>query len=381
MKKISVLSVAVLLAFPAVAVENVHKLYGAEPEPENTMAQYENKLKTAETKKVKSTEALKETGKVDETKKAAEAEKPQKADPVKKVKEVKEVEEVKTVKKVRKAEKKPVAKDEQKVDEIKQESTKQDVPLNPKARFPHGLQLGVGISPTSGLNGFIGYNNKNFNSFWAKRFGVRFDFASYSPIKRKINKEINRIADDKGGIKFDDSLKIDNIAVDAKHYGAMIDFYPFGDTWFLGGLRVSGGYFVGKFDLNADVYGTPSDGKIEFELNDNKYYYVGDEMRARITADWKYRGPYLGTGFDLGLFLGFKIYFDAGVVFTGNTAKFDLDAPIDALENANHVAIVEDSAEYAQFIQDKNKEIEDARKEIKDYPYYPLVKLGFMYRF
>ena len=29
---------------------------------------------------------------------------------------------------------------------------------NPKIRFPHGMQIGVGVSVSSGLNGFIGYN-------------------------------------------------------------------------------------------------------------------------------------------------------------------------------------------------------------------------------
>ena len=36
---------------------------------------------------------------------------------------------------------------------------------DPAAKFPNGLQFGVGISATSGLNGFIGYANKDFDSF------------------------------------------------------------------------------------------------------------------------------------------------------------------------------------------------------------------------
>ena len=79
---------------------------------------------------------------------------------------------------------------------------------NPKIKFPRGLQLGIGVSPTSGINGFVGYNNKNFNSFWAKRFGVRFDMATYSPIKSKLNKEINEIAG-KGEDGIDYSFVID----------------------------------------------------------------------------------------------------------------------------------------------------------------------------
>ena len=47
--------------------------------------------------------------------------------------------------------------------------------VNPDIKFPHGLQLGVGVSATSGLNGFVGYANKNFDSFWWKRLGFRLD--------------------------------------------------------------------------------------------------------------------------------------------------------------------------------------------------------------
>ena len=268
----------------------------------------------------------------------------------------------------------------------KTEPQKETVPYeeeytsNPETRFPHGMQLGIGISPTSGLNGFIGYNNKKFDSFWAKRFGIRLDFAGYSPIKRHLNKTINHYAG-KDGFEIDDGLKIENFALNAKHMGALIDFYPFGDTWFLGGWRISGGYIKGKLCLDADIHSISKDGKIEFELNDNDYYYKGDEMRAKARADWKYSGPYVGTGFDLGLFYGFKIYMDAGVVFTDKTAKLDLEIPINGLYNENDIEIQEGTAEHKQFLYDKNKTLEDARKEIKDYPYYPIIKLGLMYRF
>ena len=247
---------------------------------------------------------------------------------------------------------------------------------NPKIKFPHGLQFGVGVSATSGLNGFVGYNNKNFDSFWAKRFGIRFDFASFSPIKNKLNSKINSAVGDEG-VEIDDNLKIDNLAMSGKHIGAMIDFYPFGNTWFLGGLRVSGGYMSGSLDLNADIYGKNNLGKIEFELGDEKFYYDGTEMKGRAKLNWKYRGPYLGTGFDLGLFWGFKIYMDAGVVFSDKSAKIDLNVPLDDLKHqSSGVAVTQSELDAA-----KAKALYDAQKELDKYPYYPLVKLGFMYRF
>lgn len=252
---------------------------------------------------------------------------------------------------------------------------------NPKTRFPHGLQLGIGVSPTSGLNGFVGYNNKNFDSFWWKRFGVRFDFATYSPIKNKLNREINdTIGND--GIKIDDNLRINNANINAKHFGALVDFYPFGNTWFLGGLRLSGGYMTGNLDLGADIQGTKKIGQIEFELGGQKYVYDGDVMQGKASVNWKYNGPYLGTGFDLGIFRGFKLYFDAGVVFTSGHARFDLYVPLDGLKDATTgLPVAGDAALESIYETAKAKALKEAQDEMDKIDYYPIVKLGFMYRF
>lgn len=261
---------------------------------------------------------------------------------------------------------------------------------NPKIKFPRGLQLGIGVSPTSGINGFVGYNNKNFNSFWAKRFGVRFDMATYSPIKSKLNKEINEIAG-KGedGVEIGD-MKIENFALDGKHYGAMIDFYPFGNTWFLGGWRITGGYLVGKLDVDADLKGSVDGlpaGTVEFEFDGTKYRYLGNEVYGTATADWKFHGPYVGTGFDLGLFWGIKIYMDAGVVFTNKAAELDLKVDVNNLQyydGANWQNFAGDP-NYDNLVADfnarKDAELQDAQDELDKYKFYPIMKLGIVYRF
>lgn len=258
---------------------------------------------------------------------------------------------------------------------------------NPKTKFPRGMQVGLGVSPTSGLNMFVGYNNKNFNSLWAKRFGVRFDFATYSPIKSKMNSRINDALGDEG-MEIDDNLKVDNVDLSAKHFGALVDFYPFGNAWFLGGLRLSGGYMTGKLDLNADIQGTKKVGKIEFELGGNKYTYDGNVMHGKADVNWKYSGPYLGAGFDLGLFWGIKIYMDAGVVFTGNSAQISLDIPYDGLKDINGTPIDPTNVSnpivqtaVTNFENAKKEALSEAQKELDKYDFYPLVKLGFMYRF
>lgn len=252
---------------------------------------------------------------------------------------------------------------------------------NPNAKFPNGLQFGLGVSPTSGLNAFVGYNNKKFDSFWWKRLGVRLDFATYSPIKNTLNNKINNsIGDD--GIKIDDNLKVNNVNINAKHIAALVDFYPFGDTWFLGGLRVSGGYMSGNLDLNADIKGKFDGTDIEFELGGKKYSYSGKDMMGKAKVNWKYSGPYLGTGFDLGIFRGFKLYFDAGVVFADNHAKADLNVPLDGLKDITAGLPVEGNAALEAMYEDaKAKAIKEAQDEMDKVDYYPIVKLGFMYRF
>jgi len=253
---------------------------------------------------------------------------------------------------------------------------------NPETKFPRGLELGVGVSPTSGLNGFIGYNNKNFDSFWWKRFGIRFDFANYSPIKKKVNKEINEFAGKgKDSLEIGD-LAVENFAVDAKHYGAIVDFYPFGNTWFLGGWRVSGGYFIGDMKATSDITSKNIGGIYEIELDGHRYSYNLDNAKGKAKINWKYSGPYIGTGFDLGLLWGLKIYFDAGVVLADKSAKADLVVPLDGLKDVATDKIVANFPDLKeQFEARKKAELKDVQDKLDDYPYYPIVKLGFMYKF
>ena len=268
--------------------------------------------------------------------------------------------------------------------------TESEKASSPKTKFPRGMQIGLGVSPTTGLNMFVGYNNKNFDSFWAKRFGVRFDFATTSPVKSMINRGVdNYMGDD--GIEINDEISIIDGSIKAKHMGALVDFYPFGNTWFAGGLRITGGYVFGKLDIDADLKGTvdglPS-GTIEFEFDGTKYRYSGNEVYGTATANWKFHGPYVGTGFDIGLFRGLKIYMDAGVVFTNKAAELDLNVDVNNLQyNDGGIWKPFDPADpnytskVNEFNARKDAELQDAQDELDKYKFYPLIKLGFMYRF
>ncbi|MDR1338111.1 MAG: hypothetical protein LBJ73_03750 [Rickettsiales bacterium] len=253
---------------------------------------------------------------------------------------------------------------------------------NPKIKFPRGMQIGVGASVTSGLNGFVGYANKNFESFWWKRLGVRFDFASTSPIKSSINSAIDSALND--GADIGDGLTIGGGALKAQHIGALVDFYPFGNTWFLGGWRLTGGYVAGRMKLDAMLTGTvegaPSD-PFEFEINGQEYKYTGNSIDATAGLDWKYSGPYLGTGFDLGLFWGIKIFMDAGVVFTSKTASLGMDVPDAGLLQWNSTGNTWDPVNTSDLNDNIDFATADANDALSDIKFYPMVKMGFMYRF
>ena len=249
--------------------------------------------------------------------------------------------------------------------------------------LPTGTEVGLGLSATSGLNGFVGYANKNFESFWLKRLGVRFDFASTTPIKSTINSLIDKHMGD--GIELGDYMAITDGTIKSKHIGLLVDIYPFGDTWFLGGWRLSAGYMIGEMNIKANLTGKvdelPSD-EVQFQLGDTYYKYLGNTLNGTAKAKWDFSGPYVGTGFDLGLFRGFKIFMDAGVVFTSKAAELSLDVPTDNLQQSNTgLPGSWTTVNISQLDDAKDEALSDAQEKLDEYKFFPMVKLGFMYRF
>jgi len=260
---------------------------------------------------------------------------------------------------------------------------------NPKIKFPRGLQFGAGVSATSGLGGFIGYANKDFDSFWWKRVGVRLDFATLAPLRSTLNRAANNILDD--GLDLD-SVSVNDFNINANHFGATVDIYPFGNTWFLGGWRLSGGYVTGKLNFSSRIVGEVGKfGDFEFDLNGKQYSYIGGDIIAGAKTNWNYSGPYLGTGFDLGLFWGIKIYTDFGVVFTNRAAALSLNLPWspdlnvwDPALNAGEGGwkpVLKDGVLDKAFYAAQKYVLKDANDELNKYKYYPMIKLGLMYRF
>jgi len=247
--------------------------------------------------------------------------------------------------------------------------------------IPTGTELGLGMSATSGVNGFVGYANKNFDSFWWKRLGVRLDFASTSLIQSTINNQLsNAVQDVEIG---DKGIRINGGELESKHIAALVDFYPFGNTWFLGGWRITGGYVFGDLkmtaDLTGEIDGLPA-GKIAFSLGGEKYYYDGNGVHGTANLKWNYNGPYAGTGFDIGLFRGLKLFMDAGVVFTSKAAELGADVPFTNLHKADGTPVDNDALK-AQVNAAKASALKEGQDELDKYKFFPMVKLGLMYRF
>jgi len=125
------------------------------------------------------------------------------------------------------------------------------------------------------------------------------------------------------------------------------------------------------------------DSELAFELNGVNYRYTGNTINAGAEVNWDYNGPYLGAGFDLGLFAGLKIYFDAGVVFANRAAQLGLDVPLNGLQvfkNGTWVPVANDML-VNELEQVKAEALADAQDELNKFKFYPMVKIGFMYRF
>ena len=186
------------------------------------------------------------------------------------------------------------------------------------------------------------------------------------------------------GIEVED-FNITNFNLKSHHVAALIDIYPFGDTWFLGGLRVTGGYFFGKTELTADIIGkidgAPGE-ELQFELDGVEYKYTGNDVKGKAKIAWDFKGPYAGAGFDLGITSGFKLFFDAGVVFTNKAAELGLDLNPDNLQVKDGGSWHAVSGSYlTEFNEHKASVLKDANDEFEDFKFYPVVKFGFMYRF
>lgn len=246
----------------------------------------------------------------------------------------------------------------------------------PVCAFPDGVNVGVGASMLGGVNVLVGYRHIDASSWWGK-FGARFDFADSAPLKSALDSAIDHIMRD--GIDVGDGVKIDNGKLDSSHYAFLIDFYPVDSPW-----RITSGLMWGKLELDASIKGEiaeiPSE-RFYFYINGDHYYYNGNHFRGSAGIDWDFYGPYFGTGFDVGLFCGVRLFMDVGVVLTNRPSYLNLDIPHEQL----YIYDIETASWAPVTVPKLDADVaaaeHDANRKLADFRLYPVIKIGFLYRF
>ena len=240
-----------------------------------------------------------------------------------------------------------------------------------------GIDVGIGVSATTGLNLYVGYYNPELESYWLRHFGVRIDYADTGPLKSAIDSAIDSYMRD--GRSVGDGVKIDEGKLDAWHGALLLDYYPFSGTW-----RITTGYTLGGAKLDSAIFGTiadaPSD-RFYFNIAGDHYYYAGNDFDGSARIEWDYKGPYFGTGFDFNLGCRFGLYLDAGIVLTNQPAKLTLDVPqsqlyIYNIENKGWLPVT-----IPQLDADIARATADANRKLGDFRIYPMIKMGFSYHF
>ena len=240
-----------------------------------------------------------------------------------------------------------------------------------------GLLVGLGASALGGINVSLGYHNPDFESYWARRLGVRIDFATTDPLKSAIDSAIDSYMRD--GRDVGDGVKIDEGSLDAWHGSLVLDYYPFAGAW-----RLSGGYAWGGATLDAAIFGEvehASAQRFYFYLAGDHYYYNGNNFNGTARIDWNYHGPYFGTGFDFNIGCRFGLTLDFGAVLTNRPAMLTLNIPQEQLYVYNMQTTTWSPVSIPQLDTDVARATRDANDKLSDLRVYPMVKLGFSYRF
>lgn len=249
-----------------------------------------------------------------------------------------------------------------------------------------GLQLGAGLGALGGANFQLGYRfPQSSQNFWKNRIGFRLEYNTWSPLKSYINDYLE-----------DNPIEIDDnelsVILKGKQFGALIDIYPFGNTWALGNIRLSAGYYTGDFSVGG-LLSKEANETFSMSAPDSPtdiYYRVNGNADLTATLDYDVKGPYAGIGFDMGLLWGLKMYFDAGLVFTD---KPDINTDItgsgtitvcndEACTSPISTVQIDDTSnqEIQKLLNDTKAQYEDELDELRK-GYFPIIKLGLLYRF
>lgn len=239
-----------------------------------------------------------------------------------------------------------------------------------------GFGVDFGVSALSGIELGVGYHNPYLSNI-GSRFGVRANFSATDPLKSAIDSALNRFM--RNGMDVGDGVSVDNGRLDAWHTSLLADFYPMRGAW-----RLTGGYAWGGIRLLNDIYGTvenaPAD-RFYFNLAGDHYFYNGNRFSGSTTTDWNYRGPYFGTGFDWNLACGFTLFLDFGAVYTNRPARMSLYVPHEQLYIYNIETDTWAPVTVPKLDADIAAAKRAANRKLSDFRLFPMLKVGFGYRF
>ena len=210
----------------------------------------------------------------------------------------------------------------------------------------HVDTTGFGVEYRFGLNRFIDLR-------------AAYDFGSYSDTY------------DDDGTEYKAKLKISAPV-------GLIDIKPFA-----GGFRISAGVYGGAPELKLK-----SKGQDDYDVGESTY--TGD-LSMKGKADLGSAAPYLGIGWGgTTNGTGFGVSFDMGVMFT-KAPNVSLDATGRVCDSTNGACDpngaegfdIESSNDprVAQFMDDLQQEVSDIEDDTKDFKFWPVLALGFVYRF
>ncbi len=201
--------------------------------------------------------------------------------------------------------------------------------------------------------------------------GVGANFAM--PINKNLQARLNI-----NGLKVDKTKTKDNITYDASlklfTAGLLLDIFPSESSTF----HISVGAYYNKNKVTGKA--KPKNG--QYTINNNTYTA---QQLGRLDASLTFKkfAPYIGLGWGGKLDnSGWSWNFDIGVMYHG-TPKATL-TPVRGSALAHNGDPAHDAAvdnTWNNLVSDVQKEENTINKDIKKYKFYPVVSLGFVYRF
>lgn len=176
----------------------------------------------------------------------------------------------------------------------------------------------------------------------------------------------------RGNINYMDLDKDNLVKVDDFDYNAGIENFTFGVLldWhpFAGNFRVSGGLYYRDLDVSLKA---KAKGNKTYEIGDYTFN-AGELGEVKGKAEWDKFAPYLGIGYGSTASedSGFSFDFDLGLMYMSGV---DINYKV-----YTNQALAQWEAEGKKHI---DKEIKKIENDVDDFKVYPVVSVGFTYRF